>query len=394
MDPALALPSSPVPDVVVVVLATRRGDRLRACLEAIAADDSNVAAQAVVCCNAADPSVMDVVAASSGAVVMRSQVNLGTAVTWNRAAEAIKAPRIAIVHEDARPAPGWLDALTSALDADPDTVIAGATTVGVDGRVNAQGFVLWSDGTSWPVSGQLAAGLELPEQPYPVDIVNSATMLVERTHWEESGGFHEGTFPLGFVEQEVCTSARARGHRVVVVPATRSVHETGAMYDEHGGPLASKAFGRFLYERNLPRFRARWAAVLERQLDPPRSTSGSSGALAAGLARAAAPEAVLDTSPPSAERSITAGAPAANDAPAEVEQRATECLDVCRNDFLAWLTRESDELAALRGTTVWRAHEALVARPRLRRVAGSALHGVLRVSRAPRAAWSRRVGPT
>ena len=96
----LTVPASSNPEVVVIVLATRDGVRLERCLRALADSGTGVRVQTVLSANAADVDVQEVIDAAHGAVVMRSDVNLGTAATWNRAVEAIDAQRFAIVHED------------------------------------------------------------------------------------------------------------------------------------------------------------------------------------------------------------------------------------------------------------------------------------------------------
>ncbi|MEX2255304.1 MAG: glycosyltransferase [Acidimicrobiia bacterium] len=347
MGDRIELPASSTPDVAVVVLATRDAVRLERCLRAIADSDlGGRASQVVLCVNAADPDVVALVEATKGAVVMRSQVNLGTAATWNRAIEHLDAPRVATVHEDAFVDPNALALLADALDADPIAAIAGGHLSYPDGRVQTRGWIHWRAGTPWPISPQLAPGLELPARVTPVDAVSSAMMLVDGKFLSARGGFDEGTFPAVTTEFDLCASAWAAGRTVVVVDDARAVHETGAMVARHGGWRASTPFREFLIARNCARYDERWASLLAGRPPAPASAPDTE-AMRASLARvvAAAREPVRSPHPsPPVERLVTGDASPELDAPPEVEARATALMRERLEEFADWMVIERDRL--------------------------------------------------
>ena len=348
MTDTLVLPSSGEPAVSIVVLATRNGERLRRCLEAVASScEHALSIQTIVCLNAASRDVDAVVESTSGAIVMRSTVNLGTAATWNRAIDACPAPRFAIVHEDARPRLGWLSALVAALDADSSVAVAGATICGPDHGVQSQGWVHWRNGEIWQIAPDTAPGLAVGDDPYPVDSVSSATMLVDRAHWAAVGGFDERLFPAFWVERDLCAAAWASGRRVVSVPAATSEHDTGAMIDRAGGPFASLAFREFLIRRNHRHFAKEWHQHLDgRPPQPPAHPDLD--AVREALRRTAQfeplPRGVARVHS-ELRRSLTFGAPPSAMAPPEVEQRAAAAQASLTDEFLVWLC---DQWAALR----------------------------------------------
>jgi GT2 family glycosyltransferase len=341
----IELPASSTPDVAVMVLATRDSTRLERCLRAIADSDlRGRAVQVVLCLNAADPDVVALVEATKGAVVMRSQVNLGTAATWNRAIERLDVPLVATVHEDAFVDPHALATLADALDADPAVAIAGGRLSYPDGRVQTRGWIHWRTGAPWPISPQFAPGLELPERVTPVDAVSSAMMLVDRSFWSARGGFDEGTFPAVTTELDLCAGAWASGRTVVTVDDARGVHETGAMVAAGAGWRASQAFREFLIERNCARYADRWPWLLADH-DPTPVAWPDVDAMRAGLARvaSAAQDPVPSPHPrPPAERTITASAPVRPDAPPEVEQRAIHLMADRLDEFASWLVAQWD----------------------------------------------------
>jgi GT2 family glycosyltransferase len=337
----LVLPSSSHPDVAVVVAGTRDAGRLERCLRAIVvAGTDGLAVQIVLCANAADRDVVELVDSAAEAVVVRSGFDLGTAAIWNMGVTAVSAPRFAIVHEDAVVEPGWLGTLWEQLEVDPAVGVAGPTIRRPNGEILSQGRVLWRDGLPWSIDPQAAPDLELAAAT-SVDYVDSSTMLADRSLWDELDGFDEGTFPGYTVDVDFCTGAWATGRRVVMIPTAQSVHAQGAAVVTGAGWRRSPAFRDFLVEDNMLRFRRRWAAFLADHLPYPASRPAPD-AVRASLRRAADrarhPRRVEPL--PSRERILTVGFEGRSVVPPEVEQRARERLEQRLHEFANWLVGE------------------------------------------------------
>src|SRR5205085_621190 len=167
----------------------------RTCLEALERSLlDGPEAEVVVVLNAASDDVCAVMEDVEGAIRLDQRVDLGTAANWNRGVEATSAPRFAIVHEDARPDGGWLGTLCAAMDANAEVAIAGATLFNGDGTLQNRGWCTWDNGRSWPVREDTFG--EVPADPVlPVDLVSSATALIDRRLWDVIGGFDETFFP-------------------------------------------------------------------------------------------------------------------------------------------------------------------------------------------------------
>jgi len=134
--------------VSIVVLLTDRAALARECLSAIsAAADPAVPCEVVAVVDAAGEQVEALLADEvRGARVVRSAVNTGTAAGWNLGFEAARAPRVALLHEDAAPRPGWLPPLVAALGGPEHVGAAGSRLVFPDGSVENGGWVFWRDG--------------------------------------------------------------------------------------------------------------------------------------------------------------------------------------------------------------------------------------------------------
>jgi glycosyltransferase involved in cell wall biosynthesis len=169
---------------------------------------------------------------------------------------------------------GWLDRLAASIDASvvaavplvihPVRRLWGATPH--DGLVRAAGVGLRLDGTGTPWAEALGAGTtpRTGGDPAEVDAGTGPALLVDRSAYEAAGGL-AATDDLDAAAVELCARLRARGGRVVVVPAAavvdhrpvRSRRELGVAVDRDG-PGWAAAIGRS-------------GAVLRRAADPRRS---------------------------------------------------------------------------------------------------------------------------
>jgi GT2 family glycosyltransferase len=113
------------PAAAVVVTTYDRASYLERLLDALAAQVGVPAFEVVVIDNGSSDATSDVLArrARDGALALRplrEEVNIGPAAARNRGWRTTQAPVVAFTDDDCIPAPGWLAALLSAVDAGAD----------------------------------------------------------------------------------------------------------------------------------------------------------------------------------------------------------------------------------------------------------------------------------
>lgn len=119
----------------VVVVTWRGRAHIAECLTALTAQRPH---RLLVVDNASDDGTARVLAEHpSNPEVLRLSRNLGYAGGLARALELVDTPYLAWLNDDARPDPGWLDALESALDAAPRAAAASCLLHTADGEVSA-----------------------------------------------------------------------------------------------------------------------------------------------------------------------------------------------------------------------------------------------------------------
>ncbi len=248
--------------------------------------------------------------AANGVEGLRSidpRVNLGLAAGLNLARESARGELLVLVQDDAEIEAGWLEALVSAADANPDAGAVGGLVCWPDGeRVQTAGLVLWADCSHSEVGLGTWPGEWDRREPFAVDYCSSSSLLVRANAWDEIGGPDDAFFPAGHVDADLAMRIRRSGRAVLVEPRARSRHRRGAS--------STKPFKRFIAVRNAELFRERWGEELARTQEP----RGEAGAeeLERALARAAERRGAAPAQAPARGR-----APASGPDPLDVANR-------------------------------------------------------------------------
>ncbi|MEO8348723.1 MAG: glycosyltransferase family 2 protein [Acidobacteriota bacterium] len=210
----------------------------------------------------------------SARVVLEEQ-NRGYGAACNRGARETHRPFLLLLNSDANVEPGAVEALVTALDADPLAAAVGPRLSDPDGSLQpsiqrlptpwrifceSSGLAFLSGGRGF-LRGH-AASREDHDRPQRVETLRGAALLVRRTAFEVAGGFDESFF-LYAEETDLAARWRARGYRVLFEPAARVAHRGGAS----GGDALFGQLHRGLVQyaaRHHGRAAARFAGVVLR----------------------------------------------------------------------------------------------------------------------------------
>lgn len=246
-------------ELSIVVMFTHDGEQAERCLNAIASVRSEVASsETIVVLNRASEAVRAAVEqGAADARVIDSPTNTGTAVAWQLGFTAARGEFVLLLHEDAEPPPGMTPTLLKTLKSETSAAAVGPWIDELRGApsVNA----------GWMRIGRIGTMLTpkllpdgLADAPYAVNEISSSTSLWRRSAWEEIGGFEERTFPAMGVEPDSFTALWARGYTVLVEPAARGRHKSGAM-DSATGLLTGPHLRHCLTGRFLRLWDEKWA---------------------------------------------------------------------------------------------------------------------------------------
>jgi GT2 family glycosyltransferase len=151
--------------------------------------------------------------------LLRQRVNLGFAGGVNAGLAAARGDLLILLNQDCIVQPGWLAALSQAMEAAPDLGVAGCTLSRPDGDLDHVGAEIRRPEGYGQHLAQVGAG-ELVE----ADFVSGAAMAISRRAMEAIGPFDEGFYPGYYEDADYCYRARRRGFTVACVARARVVH--------------------------------------------------------------------------------------------------------------------------------------------------------------------------
>ncbi len=224
--PAVRVSRPRSPGKVSIVIPTRGElDRLRPCLDNIAATTSDVETEIVVVDNgsASDEArgYLEQVS-STGVRVARAGGSFDHSRLLRAGASVASGEFLLLARDDLDPLrPGWLAEMLGRM-AEPDVGAVGAMLIAPSGVILHGGVTLGPD-----VSAAVAFADRMEGDPGYSDLllaahecsaVSAACLLTRRRLFQELGGLDGARFPSGLSEVDFCLRMRASGRRIVFTP--------------------------------------------------------------------------------------------------------------------------------------------------------------------------------
>ncbi len=174
-----------------------------------------------------DETVLSALVFAGAVRIVRNTSNLGFVRTCNAGAEVAKGKYLLFLNNDTLVKEGWLDELVETFEQVPNIGIAGSKLLFADGTLQEAGGIVWRLGDGW----NWGRGRDPTEPAFSflrdADWVSGAALMIERTMFRELGGFDELYAPGYYEDTDLAFRVRARGKRVVVLPASEIVHLEG-----------------------------------------------------------------------------------------------------------------------------------------------------------------------
>ncbi len=268
--------------VSVVIPIFNHWDVTARALESLLRCDPEVNLQIIVVDDASSDDSAAHIATIPGIDLVRNGINLGFVHSCNRGAAIARGRYLYFLNNDTELASGAVRTLVSRLESDGGIGVVGSKLIYPDGRLQEAGGVIWSD------AGGLNYGrLDRADRPKynfarDVDYVSGASLMIRASLFRAIGGFDERFAPAYYEDADLCFAARAHGYRVVYEPESEVTHDEG---HSSGTDLASGM--KQFQTANQPRFRAKWAAVLDSVHQSPEAGHANRAARSRGGERRA-----------------------------------------------------------------------------------------------------------
>lgn len=263
---AFAVPAPPagtVPHASVVIPVYNHCEATLACLRALAAHPPAFAGglEVIVVDDGSSDATGTWMAQVAGLRYHRRAANGGFIAACNDGAALARGQFIVFLNNDTIPQPGWLDALLDTFDAQPGAGLVVSQLLYPDGRLQESGGVMFDDGSAWSYGRFESA--DDPRYGYlrDTDYGSGAALAIPRALFASLGGFDARYAPAYYEDTDLAFAVRAAGHRVLVQPASRVLHDEGTTAGTDTG-AGVKAY----QVRNRAVFADKWADALRDHL--------------------------------------------------------------------------------------------------------------------------------
>lgn len=259
----LALPTSKVPEVSIVIPVYGKIEYSLACLHSIAARPPGMPFEVIVIDDASPDDTVAVLSNVGGIRLLQNKTNLGFIGSCNAGAAAAKGAVLIFLNNDTQVTQGWADALVRAFDAFPGTGVAGSQLVYPDGRLQEAGAWVFSDASAWNI-GRFESRRD-PAYRYAreVDYVSGASLAIPAKLFADLGGFDPRFAPGYYEDTDLAFAVRDRGFTVRYVPDSVVIHAEGI------SSAAAPDSGMKRFQAiNLHKLAEKWQEELTRQPAP------------------------------------------------------------------------------------------------------------------------------
>lgn len=219
------------PTVSILVVGYNSSILLADCLKAVPMAAARTPFKVLFINNGTDGSEGLIAREFPEVTIAKSIGNVGFAAANNLLARFAKDDYLVLLNPDARPAPGSIDRLVDAAEANPDYAILGGATVG---QLEEGKDILMLQPPSVRYFARSLIGLRAKKLSVPdgqsiveTEAVGGHFMMVRADLWHRFGGLDEKFF-LYAEEQDLCVRARNAGYKVGIVLASKVLHDAGS----------------------------------------------------------------------------------------------------------------------------------------------------------------------
>ncbi|MCC7153927.1 MAG: glycosyltransferase family 2 protein [Bryobacterales bacterium] len=207
-------------NVAVVVPTLEAGENLTRCLDSLARQ-SYSRFHVIVVDNSGAGIARTICSGRPDVTYLANERNQGFGAAVNRGFRASGAPLLATINDDAEAEPGWLDALSHAVESDQRAGMCASMVRFEDDVIDSAGMLIASDGST----KQRGHGARCEDFDTPCEVLfPSGSAALYRREMLEQTGYFDDDFFLYCEDSDLGLRGRWAGWRCLYVPRARVRH--------------------------------------------------------------------------------------------------------------------------------------------------------------------------
>jgi len=185
--------------------------------------------------------------------VVRNTENLGFLRSVAAGSTKAVGSYLVLLNNDTEVTSGWLDSLYSVFNLFDKVGAVGSKLIYPDGTLQEAGGIVWNNGKPWNYGN--GENAEDPRFNYTrqADYLSGASIMIEKSVWEEVGGFSDEFAPAYYEDTDLAFKIRDSGYKTFYCPDSVVIHYEG----KSNGTNLNEGIKRF-QNINAPKFRSKW----------------------------------------------------------------------------------------------------------------------------------------
>ena len=224
-----------LPDLTLSIISADNIDQLRPCLDSIFATTTNTTLDIIVVDNASEDDTYDAILRDFPRVqVLRNATRLGFSTNNNMVLSQGRGRYLMLLNDDTLVTNGALDQLVSFMDSHDDAAVVGAYLLNADGSPQSSYAYFPRPVTEaiWPVTNWAHYFSGKSTEPFQVDSVCGAALLVRREILDNVGLLDADYDPIYSEEVDWCFRIKANGGKIYMHPGARIIHYGSQTMDQ------------------------------------------------------------------------------------------------------------------------------------------------------------------
>ena len=250
----LAFPEQTHPTVSVLIAMYGRPEITLDALVALMANARESSIEILLCDDQSPDGSGRFFESVPGLRLTTNKENMGYLRSNNMLAADARGEFLLLLNSDALIQPGAIAFLLDVFRTQDDAGLVGGRLLYPDGRLQEAGADVLPDGRTVRRGWRQRESPVLYDRIEEVDYCSAACVLIPRRLFLDVGGFDELYLPAYYEDVDLAFKVRAAGQRVYFQPAARVIHVENASSDFERAKAQ--------VEVNQPKFRGKWAAVL------------------------------------------------------------------------------------------------------------------------------------